>query len=139
MLTKRGPDLLALSQELVSFDGLVLRRTVAEVRRVSVRRLHPIGANFGVRELAPAFSQAACCRCLRHRRSHPKTVAERTGASSLGKSGSKLPHSKVSAHEAAPRRLHRKAPVNGTIDSPLLGRLALVSETLPAKPFITAP
>src|SRR5205085_8163692 len=66
------------------------------------RGVQPIGVNFGVRWLASAFSKAACCRRFAARLSHRKTVAQQTGASSLGKSGSKLQDSNVNAHGVQP-------------------------------------
>ena len=46
-------------------------------------------SNFGVRELAPAFRKAACCRRVRGCSGLRETVANQAGASSLGQSGSK--------------------------------------------------
>jgi ceramide glucosyltransferase len=71
------------------------------------------GGHFGVRELGRAFGQAAC-----RREPHPgpsETVADAAGASSLGKSGSELPHSKVIAHGDGGRALSPTFAFGSTI------------------------
>jgi CheY-like chemotaxis protein len=60
---------------------------------------------FGVRQLAVALGQAACCRRLALAPGRAGTVSHPAGASSLGKSGSKLPHSKGAAARPETRPL----------------------------------